>query len=192
MTGYRGLGWGALCLVALLGLSNTADAQPRRGRGGSVGVRFDVHLDLGWYSEFGIGARIDIPIVPDGFLNAGSIEDDFSISPGLEVFFWNYYDYCYYDRGLDREICDDYGSDVLFAVPVMAQWNLYLNERWSIFPEAGLVVIWGDHWRGNHYGSRRFRPDFAGGFGARYHFSARNALLMRVSWPAGFQIGITF
>ena len=32
----------------------------------------------------------------------------------------------------------------------------------------------------------------AGGIGARYHFNGRNSLLMRASWPAGLQVGMTF
>jgi hypothetical protein len=177
-----------LCLVALLGLSSTADAQERRARG-SVGVRFDVHLNLGYWGDFGAGFRVDIPIIPDGFLSPGSITDDFSISPGIDLFFWDYYD-GHNDHCHDGS-CHSHGGLVV-AVPVMAQWNLYITPKWSIFPEAGVVLIWGEHWRHRNFHGRSFIADFTAGFGARYHFSDRNTLLMRVVWPAGFQIGITF
>jgi hypothetical protein len=29
-------------------------------------------------------------------------------------------------------------------------------------------------------------------FGGRYHWSRRNALVLRLSWPFGLQVGITF
>ena len=189
----RRMGVGSLCLVAVLGLASAASAQPSRsGRG--VDVRFDVHLSLGWYSEFGIGGRVDIAIIPDGFLRPGSIEDDFTLSFGIDVFFWNYYgyDYCHHHDG-DTHCHGDAGGGLTFAIPAAAQWNLYLSRDWSIFPEGGIAIINGDHWRGNFgHGGRRFYIDPYLGFGARYHFSERNALLFRVSWPAGFQIGITF
>jgi hypothetical protein len=36
----------------------------------------------------------------------------------------------------------------------------------------------------------RLRPLLAAG--GRYHWSRRNAIVMRLSWPFGLQVGITF
>ena len=190
--------WGAVCMVVVLGLASAAAAQPARSNYGSDGVRFDIHLNFGLYGAFGAGFHVDIPIIADGFLRPGSIEDDFSISFGADLFFWDYfsydYDYCFRNAA-GEVVCEDGYDDIylVIAAPVVAQWNLYLNQSWSIFPEAGVVIIFGDHWRDNYYRGRRgFHLDPVLGFGARYHFSQRNALLMRISWPAGFSIGITF
>ena len=138
-------------------------------------VRFDVHADLGGYASVGAGFRADIGILPNGLL--AKADDELAISLGADVFFANLYQ-DYYDGGP-------------YIAPVaVAQWSFFLGPDWSIFPEAGISFYVGD-------------PDFlprglpvyatlALGFGARYHFSSRNALLLRVSRPAGLQIGVTF
>ncbi len=181
-------------LVVLCACLTSADAQAQRGRARKIdGVRFDVHLDLGWHEAFGVGFRVDIPIVPDGFLRGGSIQDELAISPGLDVFFWSFHDR-HYDDHFDQLRYHDGWS----LMPVVAvQWNLYLNESWSIFPELGMAsAFWSyDHCRdGGHdchsHTYLRFYP--LASFGARWHFSDRNALLFRMSWPVGFQFGITF
>lgn len=139
------------------------------------GVRLDAHINFGGYASWGAGFRVDVPIVRNGLI--ASVDDELAISPGADVFFWHAY-HDYYDGGP-------------YLIPsVVLQWNFYVGPDWSIFPEAGLAMYVGD----SHYlrGGAGFylAPDF--GFGARYHFSPRNAFLMRLSTPTGFQLGITF
>jgi hypothetical protein len=76
----------------------------------------------------------------------------------------------------------------VFAV----QWNFYLDPEWSLFPELGLALIFSDHdrGRGDDDADLRLRPLIA--VGGRYHWSRRNALVLRLSWPFGVQVGITF
>jgi hypothetical protein len=133
------------------------------------GVRPELHVGLGWGAELGVGARVDIPIVPRGFVD--DVHDEFALSPGADVFF---------DDGV--------GVAALLA----AQWNFYLRPEWSVFPELGLALIFGDHdrGRGNDDDDVRLRPLFA--VGGRYHWSRRNALVLRVGWPLGIQVGVTF
>jgi hypothetical protein len=186
-------------LLVLLAGSSLAEAQERRVlRGGNApkiqGVRFDVHLDLGW-DDFGVGFRVDIPVVPDGFLRSSRVEDEFVISPGLDVMFFDWDD-DHYDR------CnDDFDDDDIGIWPVVvAQWNIYLNDKWSVFPELGIAFMfldsWDDDWEFRRGGWVCDDDDFdvtaAVSFGARYHFTRRLSLLMRVNWPAGLQIGLTF
>ncbi len=136
-------------------------------------VRLDVHGNFGFYSYFGGGLRVDIPIVRDGFLRANGVKDDLSISPGVELF------------GAYRR-----GEDGFGVMPmVMVQWNIYVGN-WSFFPEAGIAVIWGPRRWNDRYYSNYVAPSFQ--LGARWHFSRTNALLLRVGWPAGLQVGITF
>ena len=174
---------GSLAIGALA--PSSADAQ-RRGRRASHAdsVRFDVHLDLGWYGGLGAGFRVDVPIVPDGMIE-GNVDDELVLSPGAEFLFWDYYG-------------RDHTSNVGIAPLVALQWNFYVSDKWSVFPELGVAMMFGDYWHhkhshndpGNDHGHVYVDP-FLGG-GARYHFSARNALLLRINWPAGLQIGITF
>ncbi len=155
------------------------------------GVRFDVHGDLAYYGGIGAGFRVDIPIVPHGFLHSSRVLDELVISAGLDVFFYAFSRNCYVDRdGITR--CPDRGGFGLWPV-VMAQWNLYLTRSWSVFPELGVAFVINDH---NYRGFGDRRSDFyavpAASIGARWHFSHRNSLLMRMNYPAGLQIGVTF
>lgn len=164
------------------------------------GVRPEVHLSLGGHGDLGAGFRVDIPIVPEGFLRRG--RDDFALSPGLDI---QFYDFDHDDRrwrdpgpgprpgpgpgprpgpapGPRR------GDRVLFIPQLAAQWNFYFpRHAWSIFPELGLAVVIGD-WDG--YDNVHVDPLVA--FGARKHFAEHLALVMRVGWPSGFQLGLAF
>lgn len=139
------------------------------------GVRFDLHADVGGYASVGAGFRADIPILRNGLL-AGA-DDELAISPGIDVYFANLY--------------HDYYNGGPYLVPsVVAQWNFYLGEAWSVFPEAGIALYVGD---GDAL--PRGLPVYATldlGLGARYHLNARNALLLRISRPTGIQLGLTF
>lgn len=175
-------GFGLACVVlCAAAMPAAASAQGRDAYNGTV--RIDAHVAFGWYGSFGLGARVDIPIVPDGIVDG--VDDDLAISPGLELLFWDWYGY-------------RHSSAVGIAPLVALQWNFYLNDKWSVFPELGIAIMFGDYW---HFRRRNdfYDPDrhyvyvspFLG-VGARYHFSDRNALLMRINWPAGLQVGITF
>jgi len=160
--------------VALAGLwLLPLDAHAQEGRGGPVGVRFDVHLTGGpWYNWFGAGFRVDIPIVEDGLIDG--TDDDLSLTVGGDAL-WLYH-----------RVAQGFG-----VIPVLAlQWNFYLNETWSIFPELGVAFLFIDDYYHHRYWDAWVGPYV--GFGARLHFNPRNALLFRISWPTGAQIGITF
>lgn len=167
----------AVAFAVLLLWSAPAAAQDEvegAGRAGQDSLRLDLHLDLGWYGAFGAGARLDVTIVPEGLLDG--VEDDLAISPGLEVlFFYSQY----------------YGDGVGIWPLLAFQWNFYLSDAWAIFPELGIIFFFAQESR---YYERYWSSFIApfGGFGARWTFNGKNALLMRISWPAGFQVGITF
>lgn len=137
-------------------------------------VRLDIHGDFGWYNNGGGGFRVDIPVVRDGFLRANGVKDDLSISPGVDLLWW-------YGRGYEG---------VGFIPMVMVQWNIYFAEHWSFLAELGIAVLWGPRAWNNRYYSNYVAP--VGQLGIRWHFSAANSLFLRVGWPAGAQIGITF
>lgn len=131
------------------------------------GVRPELHLGVGWGAQLGFGGRVDIPIVPRGFLSG--FDDELALSPGGDVYL--------HTRG---------DGHVAFDAVLPLQWNLYVDPRWSVFPELGLALGVGRRKRGG------FDLDLLFGAGVRYHLSRRNALLLRVIWPHGVQIGFTF
>jgi hypothetical protein len=132
-----------------------------------AGVRPEVHLDLGFRADLGIGMRVDIPIVPGGLLSTAN--DELAISPGADLLF------------------DD--GEVWVGVPIALQWNFYINPSWSVFPELGLALLLGHHHHGNHDG---VAVDPLLAVGGRYHWNDRNALVLRIGWPVGVQFGVTF
>lgn len=148
------------------------------------GTRLDLHGNVDRYGVFGVGGRLEFALVPNGFLR-GSVHDEFALSLGADFLFApSYFGWDSYDGGG-------------YAVPIAAvQWNLYLGDRWSIFPEAGVAIHMGfddGGWKdsnGHSYGWLYAEPDL--GFGARFHFSPRVALLMRLSTPGGLQVGLNF
>lgn len=165
-------------------LPATAEAQKIQG------VRPDVHLTMG-YDDLGVGFRIDIPVVRDGWLRARNIDDEFAISAGLDMMFVDY-------DGRDRYYCNGGGSrcrtegDFGVWPVVVGQWNLYFTRtKWSVFPELGMAVLFGNgYYDRYHRGHAYVTP--AASVGARYHFNSRMSLLMRMNYPAGAQIGLTF
>lgn len=142
------------------------------------GVRPELHGGIGWHGEFGVGGRVDIPVVPNGFLDG--VDDEFVLSPGGEIYFDDYHGHR-----------DD--DDFFFAGVFTPQWNFYPTPQWSFFPELGLALIFfgHDHGPGDDDHSH-LDLDLMFNLGARYHWSARNSLVMRLSWPFGLQIGVTF
>jgi hypothetical protein len=138
-------------------------------------VRLDAHADFGGYGSLGAGFRVDIPIVRNGLI-AGT-DDELAISPGADLFFQDFY-HGYYDGGP-------------YVIPTVAlQWNFYVSSHWSVFPEAGIAFYVGDRDYMRHDNTVYAAGHF--GLGARYHFNDTNALLLRVSNPTGFQVGLTF
>ena len=148
-------------------------------------VRPEVHLSAGGHGDLGAGFRIDIPIVPDGFLR--NKRDDFALSPGMDIQFYDFRRTHHLKRARDRDRDHD-PARVLLIPQLAAQWNIYFPDAgWSIFPELGVAVVVGA-WDGRD----RVHVDPLAAFGARKHFNRRTALVMRAGWPTGFQIGVAF
>ena len=147
------------------------------------GVRGELHGSLDAYSVIGIGGRAEFAIVPNGVI--GDVNDEIALSLGAELFV------------APVNTGGYYYSDGVYLVPIAAaQWNFYVGNHWSVFPELGLAIRvdpghdgWTDS-NGNYHGWIYTQLD--AGFGARYHFDDRVALLLRLSTPAGFQVGLAF
>jgi hypothetical protein len=167
----------AALIVALAGVSGAAaQADTETADRHIEGARPEFHMSVGGHGDFGAGFRLDLPIVPSGFLGNG--RDEFALSPGMDIQF--------VDFGHDE---DDDDSDLLLLPQLATQWNFYFPRGWSIFPEVGLAVVIGDSHHDYNDGSANVHVDGLLAFGARRHFSSRTALVMRAGWPNGFQLG---
>jgi hypothetical protein len=145
----------ALCAALLLPSQVSAQIQ---------GVRPELHLDLALHGDPGVGARLDIPIVPNGFID--DAVDELAISPGVDLLI---------------------NGGVWIGIPVALQWNFYLAQKWSVFPELGAALFFGsDHKHGD------VGADILVAVGGRYQLNDRNALVLRLGWPFGLQFGVTF
>jgi hypothetical protein len=133
-------------------------------------LRFDAHFMVGYYAEVGLGVRLDIPVVSKGLIDGP--DDDLSITLGAEVM------YIYWS-----------GFEGIGVYPILGlQWNFYISESWSIFPEFGVTLLFSsnrDQWTESFIWPHAM-------LGLRWHFSERNSLFVRAGWPHGVQLGVTF
>ncbi len=154
--------------------------------------RLELHADLAWYGALGFGGRIDVPISGGFIAPGGTVRDDISLSPGVDVFLSPIVARSYQ---CGANVCGERYSGVVLGVPLGLQWNLYFGRHWSIFPEVGLEMLFGDYFWYRHYGYHEYPGPWFGAytaFGVRFHFSDTNSIMARVTWPQGLQIGLTF
>jgi hypothetical protein len=153
-------------------------------------VEFELHGSLGWWGRYyndwliGPGFRVGIPIVRNGFIPR--INNSVAINFGLDLYWWPGWNY--------------YGTAVAIDSPVMMQWNFYLTPKWSVFGEAGVALEFyptngPNCYDYGHGGCDHFWlwPGFSAG--ARFHPGGGTGfptLTMRLGFPAGFTIGVSF
>ncbi len=173
----------ALVLVDWGTSPSSAHAQAGHIQGA---VRLDVHLGVGWRGSLGPGMRVDIPIARDGLIS--SVNDELALTLGADFLFHTYeYDsrHHYYQHQRD--------GDLTLLFPIAMQWNFILNSRWTVFPELGLAIESHDHHYEHGYHDRHVHVLPNIGAGARWHFnSGQAALLLRLTHPGTFQVGITW
>jgi len=104
---------------------------------------------------------------------------------------------------INDNVAIDFGVDILnwpspdygvtgAVVPVMLQWNIFLTRDWSVFGEAGVAF---QNWFAD--GQRDDQTFFVWpgmSVGARYYINPGNfpALVIRVGYPSGLTIGVSF
>lgn len=169
---YRRAALALYCTTYMLGAS-VASAQHVHTKDP---IRVEAHGTLSRWGGIGAGVRAELVVAPDVI---PSIDDDMSITVGGELLFFDF------DRG--------HGDDGFGIWPgAAAQWNFYLGQNWSVFPELGLWIYFGD----GHYHHNRDNNDFGwslmAGIGGRYHMASRNALMLRIQFPGLLQFGVTF
>jgi hypothetical protein len=188
-----------LALLLAAGTAHADDTIKRPGDHPHYHVEVEPHLSLGWGGIDGFygndvglgfvpGIRIGIPIVENGFIP--TINNSIAISFGFDAL---YYGGCW--NGLGN--C----SAWYLEFPATMQWNFYVAQHWSVFGEPGFFFYHGIYsncyFNGNRnvcggpsgYQETGIYPAFY--VGARYHFSDKVTLTMRVGYPT-FSIGVSF
>ena len=129
-------------------------------------VRLDAHASLTWDGNFGLGGRVDFPLISGTFRY--STRDELAISAGGDITF----------VGIN-------GSQHVEVFPQVAlQWSLGVDDRFYFFPELGFSAhVIGNDWDG-------FYPTL--GFGARYYLRRSLSLQGRLGWPIALSAGATF
>ncbi|HEX6245008.1 MAG TPA: hypothetical protein VFZ61_29005 [Polyangiales bacterium] len=128
--------------------------------------RVDAHAALTWEADVGAGLRLDIP-----FMHRAQHQhsrDELAISLGADMSFVSFD-----------------GSQRMIAWPTInGQWTLAVTERFSLYPEVGLVAcIQGRDWKGIY-------PNV--GFGGRLKLVSDLAFMGRLGWPIAVSIGLTY
>jgi hypothetical protein len=159
-------------------------------------VEIEPRFLFGWDNDFdgnagvGVGARVSIPIVRNGFVP--TINNSVAISFGLD---WLHYSDCYFYYASAGYGC---GANY-FEFPIAMQWNFYVAKRWSVFGEPGFYIYHGVYDRVAcngpnlppcHYPTET-GIDFAGWLGARFHITDKIALTMRIGYPT-LSVGVSF
>jgi len=185
--------------LAFLTLSSEALAQSTIKRPGDrAPYKFEAepHLLLqpyDWRGEgFGLGFRGTIEVAPRGFIP--SINNSVGIGFGI--------DWVHFPSAAVRGTCSNYvtgpnGTEICTEIdygrydanyiylPIVMQWNFWLNQKWSVFGEPGILP----YFHGSH-------PDFGPSplsfyAGGRFHFSHRATLTMRIGYPT-LSVGVSF
>jgi hypothetical protein len=171
--GLRALGPLSLSMLTLAPTSATrADAEVKADYDDSdseplLPVRLDGHTSFTWDGYFGIGARVDIPLMEKGL--SYSSRDELAISLGADVIFLSFES--------DNEPLEVWPTATV-------QWSLGVTERFSFYPELGLAAQIERHTWGGVF------PNI--GFGGRYTFHRSAGLMGRVGWPMAISLGGVF
>jgi hypothetical protein len=193
--------WQGVCWASFF-FTPTASAEDliikHPGQHSTYSVELEPHAAFGFLvpsagSGIGIGGRVTIPIVRNGFVK--TINNSVGIGFGLD---WIHYSGCFFVR---NEFGDCAALNRVW-IPVVMQWNFHLSPHWTVFGEPGLAITYSDWGTGCvSNGNRVFvcgpNPNrvaldpFIIFFGGQFRFSEGTALTMRVGWPYA-SIGVSF
>jgi hypothetical protein len=193
-------GFSGLAVMLMAGSAHADDTVRRPGDHPKYHVEVEPHLSLGWAGIDGYygdqvglgfipGVRIGIPIVENGFIP--TINNSIAISFGFDAV---YYGGCWNGAGN----CDAW----YLEFPATMQWNFYVAQHWSVFGEPGFFLYHGFFSNCYFNGSRNVCNGAPNGYqetgiypafyvGARYYFSDKVTLTMRVGYPT-FTVGVSF
>ena len=173
----------ALFACAVTAAGTTARAQFMEPGNHRTQVEFEAHLvaNGSYYyygTGYGIGARVNIPLGRNGFL--ARYNNSLALGLGADLVYNA--DARYKSAGLEA--------------PVVIQWNLHVAPAWTIFFEPGVfvsVLFDTGHCAASDCNGFYIIPEFAAG--VRWHFTSSQsfpALVIRVGWPSGLNVGVSF
>jgi hypothetical protein len=185
----RGL-FGALSLAALFAAVPAmadGEAPTRRDELPLYPIEIEPHFAFGAgdvYGATGLGAglRLSIPVI-SGHL--GQVPDNLAIGFGADFL---HYDNCYYGN--------DCGANYLM-LPAVAQWNIFVARRVSVFGEGGIFVYKGFfNGCGPGDGPGCSPPSDFGvlptvAIGARIHVGDNVSFVARLGYPT-ITLGVSF
>lgn len=184
-----------LLVVATWQTAARADTLTIKNPGDHPRYTFEAepHLVLGFIEPpgyasgagFGLGFRGSIPILRNGFVP--SINNSVAIGFGMDFARYGRGDYCEDGGPLPNCRRARINNFYEFYFPVVLQWNFYLSRNWSVFGEPGVALNF-HAWNGPRAVDLDPFIFFAG---ARYQFSDRMTLTMRIGYPA-FSVGVSF
>jgi len=164
-------------------------------------VEIEPHFTMNFFdfdyhgTSYGPGIRFGIPIAGPAFVK--KINDSVGITFGADLLHYDVYTYYCVGRGCPAGFYDAPSFWSLYF-PVALQWNFWLTDKWSAFGEPGFAIRHAFYPSGYCPNADAFGcPDstrllFAFYAGARYHFGDTLALTMRIGYPTGFSIGLSF
>ncbi len=133
-----------LTALAALALSATPAQAQRAGGAGGSGNQLSFY-GIGTYywhgGGVGVGARYELPLIPEGILRA-QVRDDIALDFGADFVHVSWGDY--YDYNPDTGY---YWTDVSFnaLIPTVGfLWNFHLTPRLTVYPklDVGYAIMW--------------------------------------------------
>lgn len=162
-----------LATVAALTLATATDAsaQQRGGAGGS-GNQLSIYGIASYYwtgTGLGLGARYELPIVPEGLLGSPSVRDDLSLDFGVDYLHESWGSVSNWDPYRGYYYTDLSFNAIIPTVGVL--WNFRLTPKFTVYPklDLGYAIMWwsSDVYYGNPHASALFLQGVAG---ATYKF----------------------
>lgn len=183
-------------LLATLGTAVLASPAAAQIRSSGVhpyyGVELEPHLlwqwtgdEFSWEDGIGLGVRVSVPILENGPVR--SLNNNLAITFGFD---WAHFDGDCVVGGR-RVDCDE--DD--FWVPVAGQWNFFITDVISVFPEVGLgfrnAVRSTEGCRSGACDDSDLEVHFALWFGARFRVAEPIAIVLRLGTPS-MSFGVSF
>lgn len=141
-----------LAAAAALALTaSTAHAQPASA--GTDNLSGWLVLDPGNPGGVGLGARVMLPLVPEGLLRGQGlrIREELALEFGADFLHWSY-DWPYNDPVYGWQYYS-YSVNAIEAV-VGVMWNWWLTPKLAVYPklDLGYSFAWVSDWPGDRYG----------------------------------------